>query len=224
MKTIVVVPAFNEEKTIGGVILGLKKYVQDIIVVDDGSSDQTVRLAGAAGARVISHFLNRGLGGALGTGIQAALNHQADIVVTFDADAQHNPADLSRLIEPIESGEAEVVIGSRMIKSEGMPLIRQAYNRLANLITKLLFGFTTSDSQSGLRALSRRAAKLIRVRTNKMEVSSEIIHEVKHHRLKYLEVPITPIYHQYSLSKGQNFITGIKTFVRLIILRFFKRS
>ena len=113
---IIVIPAYNEERTIVEVIRGLKQHgFARLIVVDDGSSDRTGELACQEGVILLRHILNRGLGGALGTGISAALRLGAELIVTFDADGQHDPDDIARLLEPIERGEADVVIGSRML-------------------------------------------------------------------------------------------------------------
>src|SRR3989338_3249144 len=110
MKIVAILPAFNEEKTIGAVILKLKNYVSQIIVIDDGSKDRTSQIAKEHGALVYRHLINRGLGGALGTGIKAGLQNEADIIVTLDADGQHDPAEISELIKPIMNGEADAVI------------------------------------------------------------------------------------------------------------------
>ena len=130
---------------------------QRLIVVDDGSSDRTGELACQEGVIRLRHILNRGLGGALGTGISAALRLGAEVIVTFDADGQHDPDDIARLLDPIEAGEAEVVIGSRMLDPSGMPYPRRLANWTANVVTYLLFGGWTTDSQSGLRAFSSRS-------------------------------------------------------------------
>ncbi len=222
MKVFIVIPAFNEEKTLSNVLFNVKKNYQNIVVVNDGSSDATQEIAERNQVIVCSHIINRGLGGALGTGIKKALMEQADIIVTFDADGQHQPDDIARLIDPILRGRADVVVGSRMHSSSGMPWLRKMYNGLGNIITYLLFGMKVSDSQSGLRAFSRQAAYSLDLRANKMEVSSEIIREVKINKLKYLEIPIKAIYTDYSLSKGQGFFVGVKTFIKLVVLRILK--
>jgi len=167
----------------------------------------------------LRHMLNRGLGGALGTGISAALRLGAEVIVTFDADGQHDPDDVTRLLKPIETGEAEVVIGSRMWDPRGMPYRRRVANRLANVITYLLFGGWTTDSQSGLRAFSSRAAARMQLMTTGMEVSSEIIAETVRNHLKWKEIPVKAIYTDYSLSKGQNLRVGLRTLMRLILTK-----
>jgi len=220
MKIFVVIPAYNEAKTIVQVIQDIKKHIQNIIVVDDGSKDRTAQLAKEQKAIVYSHLINRGLGGALATGIKAALNHEADIILTFDADGQHQAEDIPKMIKPIVNSEADVVIGSRMLENNKMPWHRKMAVKIGNLITRFLFGAYTSDSQSGLRAFNKKAASSLRLVTNKMEVSSEIIKEIKRQNLRLKEIPIKAIYTDYSLSKGQNFFVGLKTAIKLLILRF----
>jgi glycosyltransferase involved in cell wall biosynthesis len=219
MKTYIVVPAYNEEKTLVSVIKGLKKEGYDnIIVVDDGSRDSTYRLASKEKVILLHHVLNRGLGAALGTGIRAAVEEGAEIIVTFDSDGQHNPKDVKRVAEQIVKGN-DVVIGSRLLNTKGMPWYRVLQNFIGNIVTYILFGVWTTDSQSGLRAFSREAAQKIRIKTNRMEVSSEIIGEIGRNKLKFKEVPIKPIYTEYSLSKGQSLLVGIKTFLKLVLRR-----
>lgn len=224
MKLAIIIPAYNEGPTIGHVIqrilaVDLPKIEKEVIVVDDGSSDQTGEIARSCGAVVVRHLLNRGVGGALGTGIEAALRRGAEILVTCDADGQHSPDDVRKVVEPIRIGQADVVNGSRMLASGGMPWTRRIANRLANLVTFVLFGIRTTDSQSGLRAFSYSAAKQIRIRTNTYEVNSEICGEIKRHRLRFIEVPVRAIYTDYSLSKGQGFMMGLKTLFRLILTK-----
>jgi glycosyltransferase involved in cell wall biosynthesis len=138
-------------------------------------------------------------------------------VVTFDADGQHSPDDIGRMIEPIRTGRADVVVGSRMIDPRGMPWTRQVANYLANFATWALLAVRTTDSQSGLRAFSREAARRVRITSCQYEVSSEICGEIKRLHLRSIEVPVQTIYTDYSLSKGQGFSVGLKTLFRLIL-------
>jgi glycosyltransferase involved in cell wall biosynthesis len=219
-KIAIVIPAYNEERTIVSVLRGLKEAgLSDFIVVDDSSTDHTGELALQEGATVVRHVINRGLGGALGTGIRAALRFQPSIIVTFDADGQHDPQDVLPIIAPIEKGEADVVIGSRMLQPLGMPWSRRIANGIANLATRTLFGIRTTDSQSGLRAFSRQAARQLRITTSGMEVSSELAAEVARNQLRMAEVPITVIYTEYSLSKGQGLTVGMRTLGKLILAK-----
>ncbi len=221
MKPYIIIPAYNESKTIREVLEKVKqKYDADhVIVIDDGSTDSTYADVQQCGVRVYRHSINRGLGGALGTGLAVAKALGAELAVTLDADGQHDIDEVDRLIAPILNKQAQVVIGSRLLQPRGMPMIRRAYNRIANIITWMIFGVWTTDSQSGFRAFSKEAIKVVNLRTNRMEVSSEFFKEIKAHRLIFQEVPIRAIYTDYSMSKGQNFFVGIKTVVRLILLR-----
>jgi glycosyltransferase involved in cell wall biosynthesis len=220
MKLFVVIPAYNEEGTISQVIKEVRKYTENVIVIDDGSKDRTAQLAKKQKAIVYCHLINRGLGGALATGIEVALKKKADIILTFDADGQHQAEDIPRLVKPIIESEADIVIGSRFLEKNKIPFNRKIANFIGNIITFILFGLWVSDSQSGLRCFNKKAAKTLKIETSSMEVSSEIIKEIKRHHLRLKEIPVKAIYTDYSLSKGQNFILGMKTMIKLIFLKF----
>jgi UDP-N-acetylglucosamine---dolichyl-phosphate N-acetylglucosaminyltransferase len=216
----IVMPAFNEEKVIAKTIRGLQlNGYCNIIVVDDGSSDSTSELAKKQGATVLRHAINRGLGGALGTGIHAAIKEGAEIIVTFDADGQHDSLDIEKLIRPIIDNRADVVIGSRLLNPKGMPFSRRIGNWGFNFITYLLFSVWTTDSQSGLRAFTRRAAQKIHIRANRMEVSSEIIKEIGRNRLRFTEVLVRAIYTDYSIAHGQSSWNAFRILAKLILRR-----
>lgn len=214
----IVIPAMNEVNKIGEVIrLVLQQGYQNIMVIDDGSQDGTGRVAQKAGARVLRHMINRGAGAATYTGIQAVLKLGANVIVTLDADGQHRPDDLEKLIKPILEKKTEVVLGSRLLEKQKMPLLRKIFNLMGNVVTWLLFGLWVSDSQSGFKAFSRRAVEQIKIQTNGYEFCSEVIREIRLHKLKFIEVPIQTHYSEYSLQKGQNFTNGVKTFWKLIL-------
>lgn len=218
--TWIVIPAYNEAKTLPKVLKQLKEAdYHNVLVVDDGSHDKTYEIAKEGAKAVVRHKLNRGLGGALGTGIKGAVRMGADYIVTFDADGQHSVKDLPKMLAPLFNDDADAVIGSRLLNPEGMPWYRRLQNRMANIFTYLLFGVWTTDSQSGLRAFNRKAAELMNIRTNRMEVSSEIIREIGFHGLRFKEVPIKAIYTDYSLSKGQNIFVGMRTLAKLVMHR-----
>ncbi len=228
MKVIALIPAYNEEATIAEVLQKTKPFVDGMIVVNDGSWDRTSQIAQGQGAVVVSHVVNRGLGAAIGTGFAAAKCLGADVVVTLDADGQHDPHEIQKFVAAIEAG-ADVVIGSRLLEDTSpcqgevgrgrMPLHRKVANTIGNLVTFLLFGAWVTDSQSGFRAFTRFALSKIEIKTNRMEVSSELIAEARRHELNLVEVPIKAIYTDYSLSKGQNFFVGIKTVLKLVVRR-----
>jgi glycosyltransferase involved in cell wall biosynthesis len=215
----IVIPAYNEEQVIAEVLRGLRDagYAR-VIVVDDGSTDNTGLAARSAGAAVVlQHFLNRGKGAAAKTGIEAAKRLGADTVVTMDGDGQHDPADIARMLRLLDEGW-EVVLGSRLKDPRGMPRWKILANVAGNLITWALYGLWVTDSQSGFRAYSRKALDLIDTRTDRYEYDSEVIREIGRHRLKFIEIPITVIYTEYSMGKAnkQGFTNGLKTIFRMM--------
>lgn len=221
MKILVVVPAYNEARSIVSVIKDLFRFgFGDILVVDDGSIDGTDQLAKKEKVKVLRHVLNRGLGAALGTGITYAKKGGYDVLITFDSDGQHQASDLKKLIEPIIKNKADVVIGSRLLKrSKNMPLDRLIISYLGNILTLVLYRFRSTDSQSGLRAFNKKALNCITIKTDQMEVSSDFLREIKKNKLRYKEVPIEPIYTEYSRQSGQtnlnSFNVALKMFLRL---------
>lgn len=225
MKLLIIVPAYNEEKTIGWVLeslhtLNIANLKKEIVVVNDGSEDQTESEARKSNVTVLNHIINRGLGGALGTGMAYARNAKADFVVTFDADGQHDQKDVSRLLGPLISGQADVVIGSRMQKSKGMPIDRKVINYLANIANYILWSVWVSDTQSGLRAFTKNAVEKIEIKMNKMEVSSEFMKEIARNHLRVTEVPIRAIYTTYSKAKGQKNANALNVLVKLLVYKF----
>ena len=221
MRIFVVVPAYNEEGTMVEILEELFKRGFNVAVVDDGSSDETYKRAkniidkNENHGFIYKHLLNRGLGASLRTGIDAALLHDADIIVTFDADGQHDPEDIKKVCKPIERGEADIVIGKRNF--DDMPRAKKLGNQIMNTITWIFYGLRIADSQSGLRAFSREAAELININSREYGVSSEIIGEVKTKDLRLEEVPMKTIYTDYSMSKGTNTKVGIKILFKLIM-------
>ena len=219
----IVVPAYNEEKMIGSTLKKLKgEGYKNIIVVDDGSSDNTYNIAKEKGTIVCRHLINRGLGGALGTGIKCALLYNPKVIITFDADGQHDPNDIEKIAKPILEDNYDVVIGSRLMDEnevKNMPKIKRIGNWGLNLLTYLMGGHFITDSQSGLRAFSNKAAKILinQLKSNKYEVSSEFVVLIKRNNLKFKEIPIKTIYTDYSMARGTNVITGFKILVKLII-------
>jgi len=216
----VVIPAYNESKTIKGVLKELKDRDFKIIVIDDGSSDKTYEIAqdsiyNSSNESIYRHILNRGLGAALKTGIEAALFKNADIIVTFDADGQHHPEDILKVCKPISEGKADFVIGTRDFRE--MPKSKKFGNQVMNIITRVFYGIHVSDSQSGLRAFNKKAAEVLDIYWRGYGVSSEIIGEIKKHDLKIEEVPIQTIYTDYSMSKGTGLGVGLKILFKLII-------
>lgn len=225
MKAVIIVPAFNESPVIWSVLKGLPKRLAglqnlEVLVIDDGSSDDTFQKAQKAGVKVMRHVINRGLGAAIKTGLSWAKTQDAHIAITFDADGQHDPKDLPRMIEPIVRGQADLVVGSRFLNKQNIPIDRRVLNFFANLATLIFFGAHSTDSQSGLRAFSKKAIDYIDFKADRMEFSSEILLEAARHKLKKVEVPIRAIYSDYSRAKGQKNTNAIPVFGRFLVKLF----
>jgi glycosyltransferase involved in cell wall biosynthesis len=185
------IPAYNEERAIAVVVLGCQRYVDLVIVCDDGSDDMTAEVARKLGAEVVRHDQNMGKGQALRSLFIAARKLGSDVMVTIDADAQHDANEIPKLLAPLESGEADIVIGSRFLKSsESVPQHRRVVNKLFNLMT--LDGI--SDTQSGFRAYGRKAIQRILPAEAGMGVDSEILMDAASDGLRIEEVPITVSY------------------------------
>lgn len=216
---IAVIPAYNESERVGTVIRAIKKesIISHVIVVDDGSQDDTSRAANVFGAKIIRHSKNRGLGATLETGFRAARAFNPDGVVTIDADGQHDVSEIGKLIRPILDGSADVVIGSRTVGGGGMPILRRIAVFFGNVLTWVLFGVWSTDTQSGYRAFSKRALSVLRLRSQRMEVSSEIFQKIRRHDLRFVEVPIRPIYTEYSMAKGQKLSNSLHVTWKLLL-------
>lgn len=215
----IVIPAFNEETAIQAVIEEIKKFgYKNIIVVDDGSADNTYQIAKNSGATSLRHKINRGKGATTKTGIEATKILGAEIVVTLDGDGQHNPADIAKLTAPIEFENFDVALGTRLLNPKGMPFHKIIANKIGNFFTWYLYGLWVTDSQSGFRAYSQRAINLIDTRADRYEYDSEIIREIYKYKLKYKEVPIEVRYTQYSMGKiqKQGFWNGLKTLYKMV--------
>jgi glycosyltransferase involved in cell wall biosynthesis len=200
----VVIAAYNEARAIGRVLTDLAPLPYRIVVVDDGSADETAEVAARAGAEVLRHPINLGQGAALQTGIDYALVRGASHVVTFDADGQHRAEDISVLLAALSTHDADFALGSRFRGTAvELPTLRRLMLRAATLFTRVTTGLDVTDAHNGLRAMTRRGAARIRLRQNRMAHASEILHQIAASGLRYVEVPVTIQYSRYSLAKGQ---------------------
>ena len=217
-KTYIVVPAYNESEVIGLVLDELhKQNYRNIIVVDDGSTDSTYLKTKEKYVVILRHMLNRGKGAAVKTGIEAAKILQADQIVTFDADGQHEPHDIKKALKLLE--KFDVVLGKRDFKEKHIPFFKKIGNFIGNLITWLIHGLWVSDSQSGMRAYSKNAISLIETTADRYEYDSEIMREIVRNKLSYTEMPIHVRYTEYSQKKTnrQSYSGAIKTVIRMIL-------
>ena len=218
--TYVVIAAYNEGTAIAAVVGELVSTYPHIVVVDDGSWDDTSIVARKAGATVLRHAINRGQGAALQTGITYALQSGAAYIVTFDADGQHDPRDIAALVRPIADGEVDVSLGSRFLAhAHSVPLGRRLLLSAAVMFTRLTSGLRLTDAHNGLRALSRRAAARIDLKLDRMAHASEIIDQIHHSGLPYREVAVHVRYTAYSLAKGQRGSAALRVALEYLIGR-----
>lgn len=215
MKSVAVIPAYNEGPAIAEVIRGALREVDEVIVVDDCSADNTAEVAREAGAQVLRHALQRGAGRATATGLQAALRLGADFIVTLDADGQHLTEEIPLVLQPLKDGKADMTLGCRILDRASMPRLRRFGNELANVWTWMLFGVKVSDSQSGYRGLTRATAQKLPLEARGYEFCSETLGAAAKLKLRIVEVPVTVVYTDYSMSKGQTVMTSVKTLARI---------
>jgi glycosyltransferase involved in cell wall biosynthesis len=217
MRVFCIIPALNEEKTIGEVVKKVKPLVDEIVLVDDGSSDKTAEIAAEFGAVVLRHLINRGQGASLETGNQYALRHGAEIIFHFDADGQFSVADISVVLAPLRSGEADAVLGSRFLeKKSNLPFLKEkVFMPIARLVNRWLLGVVLTDPQSGFRAATAVAWRKIEIKQNGMAHCSEIIAKIFKNKLRVVEVPITVSYTEF----GQHFGGGVKIVKDLLLAK-----
>jgi len=200
-KVIVGLPAYNEERAVAGVVLQAKEYADMVLVVNDGSIDNTAKMARLAGAEVVEHDKNRGYGAAIQTILAEAGKRNADILVIIDADAQHNPDEIPLLIRAVESG-SDVVVGSRELQKDVIPGYRRLGQSVLAKFANIAARQNLSDTESGFRAYSKKAIKEMKLKEQGMAISAEIISEASHKGLKISEVPISVSYDDVSSSQN----------------------
>ncbi len=201
----IVIAAYNEARAIRGVVDGLKARYSNVVVVDDGSTDGTSAALADSGVFLLRHMVNRGQGAALQTGIQFAVRQGAEVVVTFDADGQHDTEDIPALVAPVLSGECDVALGSRFLHpGTEVPQIRRLVLKSGVLFTRVVSRVRISDTHNGFRAFSRKAASALRITLDRMAHASEIIDQIRENRWRYREVPVRILYTDYAMNKGQS--------------------
>ncbi|WP_315818964.1 glycosyltransferase family 2 protein [Paraflavitalea speifideaquila] len=221
---IIIIPVYNDASTLRKVVeeLLLQSHYT-IIVVDDGSAVPVSNCLTGLPFIYLRHRVNLGQGAALQTGFTYALQLQPDIIITFDADGQHIASDIPLLIQPILNKEADVVLGSRFWghNDNPIPFSRNMILKGARLINYLLCGILLSDAHNGLRAFSSAALGKVTITENRMAHASEILFEIKRHKLRYKEVPVNIYYTDYSRQKGQSAVDSIKVLFDLILHKLF---
>jgi glycosyltransferase involved in cell wall biosynthesis len=219
VKVVVAMPAYNEEKYVASTVLKCRKHYNDIYVIDDCSKDLTGEMARRAGANVVRHKQNQGYGGALRTAFMLGKELNADCLVILDSDGQHNPNSIPDLVEPILKKKADLVIGSRFKSKEGrstIPRYRilgiQAITQVFNLGANIAL----TDSQSGFRAYSKKALQSIKVTSDRMDASMEILFDAKDHKFKIIEVPIIVKYEGVEGSSEAPVSHGVKVLLQTV--------
>jgi glycosyltransferase involved in cell wall biosynthesis len=222
-KLLIIVPAYNQEKVIEETLKQIKKEIKlikniktDLLVVNDGSKDNT-RVLSKKHANEVSHLVNMGSGAATRTGLKYAKRNNYKYAITIDADGQHSPKDMLKIINHLIKTDNDLVIGSRLINSSGMPLNRILGNNILNFITRVLLGVRVTDSQSGLKGFSRKAIDTIEIKTNGYEFCAEIIWKASKNNLIISEIPIKAIYTEYSKAKGQSNINALRIIKSIIV-------
>ncbi|MAE42646.1 hypothetical protein CMO93_02655 [Candidatus Woesearchaeota archaeon] len=211
-KVFAVIPAHNEENHIYDTISRTKKYVNKVIVVDDGSKDKTGEMAKKAKAIVLRHLVNLGKGASLKTGCDYAIKNKADIIIAIDADAQHDPKEIPNFLENIK--KYDVVLSHRK-RNKNMPLVLRFGNMVINKTTRFLYGIKIKDSQCGYRTFTSKAYKRLRWKASDYSMESEMIARIGKYKLSYTEIPIKTIYSDK--YKGTTIFDGIKIVFNLLM-------
>lgn len=208
--TWVVIAAFNEGKVIRDVVAEVVVAGWSVVVVDDGSRDNTVSAARAGGALVLRHAVNLGQGAALQTGIDYAIRRGAHAIVTFDADGQHNADEIPSLLDALD--DADIAIGSRFLgkEIEGAGAQRRALLRTATLVSNRLSGMKLTDAHCGFRAFRASVAPKLRILQDRMAHASELLRKIHLSGLRVVEVPVTVRYTAHSMSKGQGGMQAVR--------------
>ncbi len=201
----VLIPAYNEEKMLGAVIRALKEKGVSVLVIDDGSTDQTASVATACGAEVIKNTTNVGKGGSLKRGIEYLMQrHDFEAVITMDGDGQHNPREIELLVKAMRDGN-DFVVGNRMSHPQGMPLMRLITNKCMSLFISLLCRQHIPDTQCGFRLIKKRVLENIFIVSEKFEVESELLLKAAYNGVSISSVPISSIYSRAGVSNIRPF-------------------
>lgn len=215
MKTAVVIPAYNEEKTIAKIVRETRKFIPDVIVVDDGSNDGTGIEAKKAGAKVVRHIVNVGVGLATITGNEYAIRKGYEVIVNIDADEQHFPKDIPAAVGLLEKNALDAVFGSRFLThSKEFPWVLKFGNKFLTFTNRLMFGSNITDTQTGFRVFRVEAWKKLGIASSSYSICSEIAAKVGKKRLKYAEMPVETVF--LDKFKGTTILDGIKIFINML--------
>lgn len=221
--TYVIIPSYNEGPVIRSTVLPLIEQDYAVVVVDDASSDDTARVIGGLPVYYLRHRVNLGQGAAIQTGIEFCLRKGAEIMVTFDADGQHDPADIDGMIRQLHDERIHMVFGSRFLPgaNTNIGLVRRFTLHAGRWINFLFTGILLTDAHNGLRVFDRHAAELISLKENRMAHASEFLLQVSQKKIKYAEYPIHLRYTEYSRKKGQSLLNSVRIFFEMVLHKIF---
>ena len=207
----VVIPVFNEAQVIAGVVEHVRQTFPNVVCVDDGSTDHSADEIAKTGAHLVRHPVNMGQGASLQTGLSYALARDGGrFFVTFDADGQHRVEDAERMLQIARDGSADVVLGSRFLEqAQHIPWIKRAILRTVVAVSPTARKLRLTDAHNGLRVLARPVAEQLRITMNGMAHASEIVTFLARSKARVVEVPVTILYTDYSMAKGQSVINGV---------------
>lgn len=214
----IIVPVYNEATTIREVVMSLSGKGYSIVIINDGSSDNSAEIIKSLPVYSVQHELNLGQGAALQTGISYSLLQHARYLVTFDADGQHDVNNIDALLQPLIDDRSDIVFGSRFLKGSASNIgkVRKLALFFARWLNYSLSGVLLSDAHNGLRAMNRKAAETIYLREAGMAHASEIHVQAVRKKLRVMEVPVSVTYTDYSRSKGQSGWNGLRIFFDLV--------
>ncbi|MGG5173681.1 glycosyltransferase family 2 protein [Pseudarthrobacter sp. J1763] len=215
----IVIPMYNEATVVGDVISRVKTVFPNVVCIDDGSTDGSPEVAESAGAVVVQHPINLGQGAALQTGISYALEDpNMTSIVTFDADGQHRIEDAQAMVERIDSGEADIVLGSRFLDSRTkIGPMKRVVLKTAALQSRLATGMNLTDAHNGLRVFNRDVASRIHLTQNRMAHASELVNQIAEMKPRWVEHPVEIIYTDYSKAKGQSLLNSVNILAELFL-------
>lgn len=220
----IIVPAYNEQQVLFNTISALVATSYSVVVVDDGSTINLKECIKELPVYFLQHQINLGQGAALQTGNEFALKMDAEYIVHFDADGQHQLSDIEMLLQPIINEECDITLGSRFLHQQAaeVPFSKRAIIHSARYLNYMFTGILLSDAHNGLRAMNKKAAEQMVLTENRMSHASEILFLIKKHKLKIKEVPVSILYTQYSKQKGQSIWNSIRILFDLLLHKLFQ--
>ncbi|KUF08598.1 glycosyltransferase family 2 protein [Leucobacter sp. G161] len=214
----IVIPLYNEATVIASVVEGLLPSFPNVVCIDDGSTDDSGAIARSAGAKIVTHPINLGQGASLQTGFEYALSHNAEYVVTFDADGQHRVVDAVPMVDRARKEDLAIVFGSRFLDDRTKPgFLKKIVLKTAVWVTNVTTRTKLTDAHNGLRVIRRDALRQVKLRQDRMAHGTEIVVQLGRTKLPFAEQPVEVLYTDYSKAKGQSLLNSVNILVDLVI-------